>query len=153
MHIPNDTMQPRLLLFHGKGIISALVRFQTRGAYSHAALLLPDGETIIEAWQGAGVRKRKVTNWEGIDKFKINARVDWDVAIAFAEKQIGKPYDYVSVLRFVSRRRGKDDSKWFCSEICFESILAGGCALLRTDEPWRISPWHLALSPLISFEP
>lgn len=149
--------EPRLLLFHGRGVISALIRWQTRGEYSHSAILLPDGETILEAWQGEGVRKKKITSWEGVDRFRINAKVDWDVAIAFAEKQIGKGYDYLQVLRFVSRRKGSYtsnyNSNWFCSEYCFETVLMGGCALLRTDESYRISPAHLALSPLIDLDP
>lgn len=144
-----STPSPRLLLFRGHGMISSLIRWQTRSEYSHAALLLYDGATIIEAWQGAGVRKAQVTNWENIDKFEVISPVNWPLALAFAERQIGKGYDYLQVLRFVSRRGGKLDYKWFCSELVFAAILAGGVRLLRTEEPWRISPGHLALSPLL----
>src|SRR5688572_9599894 len=123
--------EPKILLFRGKGFFSTLIRWQTRSPFSHAAILLPDGVTIIESWQGEGVRKKKVTNWSDIDKFTVNVSPEvWEKVIAFCESQVGKKYDYLQVLRFVSRRKGKDDSKWFCSELVFRGFELAGEPLL-----------------------
>lgn len=132
--------------------MSGLIRFQTRSEYSHSAILLDDGETIFESWPGAGVRTKKVRNWDGIDKFRIIPPVNWAPALRFAESQLGKPYDYVQVMRFVTRQGGKENASWFCAEYSFRIVERGGVQLLRTDEAFRIHPGHLGLSPLIELE-
>lgn len=142
--------EPKVLLFRGRGVISALIRWQTRSVYSHAALLLEDGETIIEAWQGDGVRKKKLGSRENIDAFRVAGGVDWPTAIAFAEAQIGKRYDYRQVFRFLSRRSGKTDEHWFCSELVFAALREGDVPLLERIEPWAVSPGLLAVSPWLS---
>jgi hypothetical protein len=71
---PKPITSPAVLLFRGKGVISTLIRWQTRGEYSHAALLMPDG-MIVESWQGAGVRVTSLSDWSHIDRLSIpNAR-------------------------------------------------------------------------------
>lgn len=142
--------KPRLLLFRGRGIISWLIRWQTRSCYSHAALMLPDG-SVIEAWQGAGVRRTWLRDWTEVDVFDIHEMTteQWQAAIAFARCQIGKPYDYRGVLRFLSRRRKALDDRWFCSELVYKSLESAGVRLLRDVEAGEVSPGMLARSPLL----
>lgn len=140
----------RVLLFHGHGLISALIRWQTRSDYSHAAIQLDDG-SIIEAWQGAGVRKLPglKRGIEGIDAFEITAPYDHLAVLEFLDSVLvdNDGYDYWSVVRFVSRRRAKQNKKWFCSELVFAAIQAAGLNLFQRTHPWEVSPGLLARSP------
>lgn len=144
------TNQPKILLFRGRGIISRLIRWQTRSRYSHAAFLLPDGR-ILEAWQGSGVRVAHVPDWCDIDVFAVEGvdRLQWSAVLGFARAQIGKGYDYRGVFRFLSRRRTPDNGRWFCSELVFASLAKAGVDLLRDTDPAEVSPGMLARSPLL----
>lgn len=140
-------------LFRGRGWISAAIRWQTWSEYSHAAIVMPDG-SIIEAWQGlgAGVRRKWVTDWDGIDVFDIPSLTEHQSRIIenYAIKQLGKKYDYLGVLRFLSRRRVGNNGRLFCSELFFDSFLQGGIELLARTRPERVSPGLLARSPLLT---
>jgi len=145
----------RIALYRGTSFISRLIRWQTRSKYSHAAWLADNGD-VIEAWQPC-VRlvhslSEQHTPGTRVDLFGfLNPLIQrekeqiWSLAL----KDVGTPYDYLSVLRFVSRRASRErwESKLFCSEMVF-----GHCAkinrelLLRTD-PWRVPPDWIARSP------
>ena len=56
-----NTLPPRILLFTGGDPISLIVKWQTRSKYSHAALLIPGTNTLIESFPFIGVRKRELT--------------------------------------------------------------------------------------------
>jgi uncharacterized protein YycO len=139
-----------VLLFRGRGLASTLIRWQTRSPYSHAALRLPDGR-IIESWQTAGVRIQTLADWQGIDIFAVRGMgpSHWYVALNYATAQIGFSYDWLSVARFVTRRRTGADHRWFCSELVFASLAYAGVRLLERIDPAAVSPGHLALSPLL----
>lgn len=150
----------KILLFHGRGIISWLIRFQTRGDYSHAAVMLRDGR-IIEAWQGSGkhlwlnngVRELPGPKYgtQGIDVFDIQgiteeqeARMhDWFLA------QVGKKYDFLGVIRFVTREKRGDVKKFFCSELVFEGCLQAKIELMARTKSWEVPPDWLKRSTLL----
>lgn len=144
----------RVLLFRGRGIISALIRWQTRSVYSHAAILMPDGN-IIESWQGEGVRTKKLTDWSNIDQFEVvgMTREQWIYAIEFARLQIGRGYDYLGVIRFVSRKSLPANKRWFCSELVFAALKQVGVSLLERIDAGEVSPGLLANSPLLKEVP
>jgi len=139
----------QILLFRGRGFLSTLIRWQTRGKYSHAAIRVNEDE-CVEAWQGAGVRLKKITDWSNVDIFRVPAterqRI---VAVSFAGQQIGKKYDYLGVLRFLSRRHCNDVQRWFCSELVFAAFKHAGVDLLHRIAPWEVSPAVLSTSPFL----
>lgn len=142
---------PAVLLFRGTGLLSWLIRWQTRGTYSHAALLMTDGR-IVESWPGIGVRVRHVSNWRGIDAFSVPrlSAAEWDRAIAFALNEVGCGYDWCGVIRFISRRHlPYHPNDWFCSELVFEALKHGGLELLKRIPADEVSPQMLSLSPLL----
>lgn len=153
--IPSGYLQgmvrPAILLFRGRGIISTLIRWQTRGQCSHAALLMPDGR-IIESWQGDGVRVKTLSDWDGIDRYDVPgmSAAQWDDAIAFAMAEVGRGYDYWAVIRFISRQRMPDNQRWFCSELVFAAMAHAGARLFERIEPWAVSPGLIAISPRLS---
>lgn len=142
-------------LHRGTGVIGKLIRWQTRGEYSHASFILPDG-LFVEAREFIGVRalpRLQVARGETVDLFTVHATEAQVVAVAaFAREQLGKPYDYTMVARFVSRRQAARTSsgKWFCSELVFAALQQAGINLLRDTEAWEVSPGLLARSPLLS---
>jgi uncharacterized protein YycO len=147
-----DTIKkPAILLFHGKGLISSLIRWQTRGKYSHAAFLLPSGE-ILESWQGDGVRVKTLKNWDGIDIFHVAgiSDDDWEYIIQYAKQQVGKKYDYRAIVRFITRKKLESNDRWFCSELVFESLSQAGIKLLDRIDSSEVSPSTLAISPLLT---
>jgi uncharacterized protein YycO len=140
--------EPAVLLFHGRGAISALIRWQTRSRYSHAALRLRDGR-IVEAWQGCGVRIRELPAGPGIEAYRVRglSASRWDTALRYACAQVGAGYDYWGVVRFISRRRLPANLRWFCSELVFSSLQSVGVTLLTRIDASEVSPGMLALSP------
>ena len=148
MSHPSSYSKCRVLLFRGKGLMSRLILWQTRSTYSHAALLLPDG-TVLESWQGAGVRTTRLKSRLGVDAFTVHNMTDqqWKTAIQFAQGQIGKGYDYWAIIRFISRNRMPENDRYFCSELVVEALESAGVKLLERTHPWAISPGLLALSP------
>lgn len=146
----HDSTLPTVLLFRGRGILSSLIRWQTRSAYSHAALHLGSGR-IIESWQGAGVRVASLNDWSNVTQFRVRGMTgeQWKRALRFADYEIGAGYDYLGVIRFVSRRRLPLNERWFCSELVFAALEAAGVRLLERTEAAEVSPGMLALSPLL----
>lgn len=143
----------KILLFRGKGLISALIRWQTRAPYSHVAIVV--GDWLFEAWQGEGVRRMKYSEHvakhgtEGIDVFELTVPCDEEKVRAFLFRELGQGYDYWGILRFISRRRMPVNAKWFCSEYGFEAVLAGGVRLLQRIESAEVHPGLVRLSPLL----
>lgn len=142
--------EPRILLFRGRGFISAAIRWQTRSEYSHAAFLLPCGR-VLEAWQGAGVRIKWMRDWEGVETFGVHGMTvgQWEKAINFAKAQIGKRYDYRGVFRFLSRRKVPVDDRWFCSELVARSLEVAGVKLFRDLDASEVAPGMIHRSPLL----
>lgn len=140
----------RVLLFTGGDPIAALVKWQSRSKYSHAALLPAHTNTIVESYPFAGVRKRTLIarDWERIHAFKVRGMTvrQWQAAVSWAESQLGCEYDWRNVLRFVSRLPGVKNHRWFCSELVFKAIEKTHLRLLQMPAEY-VDPGHLATSP------
>lgn len=150
----------RLVFYKGKGLISRLIRWQTRGQYSHVGVQLPDG-TVMEAWHVGGVRHNAGLGTAHelgteVDVFLVEhlTKTETGRVIDFMRTKLGHGYDFRSVARFLSRQdeREEDRDKWFCSELVAAAFEAAGVKLL-TAPPSRISPEVLSWSPrLVKFE-
>ena len=147
----------RIALYQGKCWISRAIRWQTRSLYSHAAFLARDG-TVIEAWQPCVrlVQSLSAQHSPGtvVDIFDfvqpLSQEEDeqlWKLAMA----DRGIPYDYVGVLRFISRRPEDERSndRLFCSEQVFSRCKEIGRSLLERTEAWRVPPDWISRSPLL----
>jgi hypothetical protein len=140
-----------IALYRGVSPISKAIRIFTRSDYSHAAWICNDG-TCIEAWHPGGVRHRPdpyaghtpgtLVDYFGIAELNQNQarRIEW-----FLKDKLGAGYDLGGVLRFVSRRRAANPSRWFCSELVLAALQSAGHPILRA-EPHEIAPGHLAWS-------
>lgn len=115
--------------------------FTGGGGYSHCELVINANRTIGSHIAVGGV------SYFYYDDIYTNQR--WDifeldsmdrVAIAYAEKQLGKKYDLVGlVLNFllpVFSIKGKDNGKWWCSEL----VMAAINKQLPSGYPTQVSP-------------
>ncbi len=142
-----------VLLYRGNSWISKAILWQTRGRYSHAAIL--HNSCVYEAREFQGVQKTEGITLqpdELCDHFHVpTTQAEADDILRFLDEQIDKPYDYGMVLRFISRRQQTRRSigKWFCSELVFAAFLHAGIKLLERTEPWEVSPQMLSRSPLL----
>jgi len=143
----------KILLFRGRGLISALIRWQTGSQYSHAAALVDD-TWLYEAWQGKGVRVKRF-DWSDIDNidfFEIDGLTSENEArmLEYLKSRVGNKYDYWGVLRFITRGRPKSNNADFCSEYIYAAAEYTQLALLARTEPAEVSPGLLGRSPYLS---
>ena len=143
---------PKILLFRGRGFVSKLIRWQTNGNYSHAAIQLPTGR-LIEAWhKPSKVRlRRRLSDLSNVEAFDVEGMTveQWQASVEWLQAQIGKNYDFGGVLRFLTRWRKPQDDAWFCSELVFQAVKEGGVDLLDRVQASQVSPTVLSFSPLL----
>lgn len=146
-------LKPRIALFRGTGVVSWLIKVQSRGEYSHAALVIPNTlDHVIESREFAGVQVRKLTENEmrAVDYYAVPDMTDEQFAkvMEAAHAELGKPYDYWSVARFLSKRPARENGKWFCSEFVHKLLADGGVRLLNRIPSAEVAPCMLSYSPL-----
>lgn len=145
-------LKPRIALFRGTGIVSWLIKTQTRSEYSHAALVLPNTlDHVIEAREFAGVQTRVLTenDMRSVDYYAVPEMTDqeYDLVIQAAYAELGKPYDYWSVARFISKRPARENGRWFCSELVHKLLADVGHRLLHRIPSAEVAPSWLSYSP------
>ena len=145
----------KILAYQGESFISKAIRFQTRSKYSHIAVMLDDG-SVIEAWHKGGVQKSSDFSTlhdpgTKVDVFRIDGEYDKYQVERFLRDQIGKKYDFLSVARFLSRRKTLHNDKYFCSELAEYAFAFAGLLLLNGN-PSEHSPRDTVLSPHLIFE-
>lgn len=160
----------RIALYQGKSLISRLIRWQTRSQYSHAAFLLDNG-SVIEAWVPCC---REISPTSTVANPKLcclsrqhtpGTRVDIFAFVSpltrdenrrlehLARRDVGTPYDYRGILRFLTRERSSvGQHRLFCSEQVFARCDQIGRPLLDRTDAWRVPPDWLARSPLLYLE-
>lgn len=115
----------------------ALVRWWTRGPYSHVELAFHVGDDVHLCWSSSprdgGVRSKLMPlpkeHWDVLEIGQDKRRAT--VLLWFKDRQ-GARYDWLGLLGFVMRRVKGRSSRYFCSE-------AVGAAL-GYDEAWRFDP-------------
>jgi uncharacterized protein YycO len=147
----------RILLTRSPDLISRLIRWQTRGRYSHAAVQLSDN-TVIEAWHKGGVvQHNSLKDFIAfhapttlIHSFEIRGMQPEQAqrAEGFLRACVGKGYDFRSVFRFMSRAPASVNQRWFCSELAAQALTVAESPLLHA-ESHHISPRDLAMSPYL----
>jgi hypothetical protein len=70
---------------------------------------------------------------------------DIDAARAFAEAQMGKGYDFAGAvgIPLTYSEDWADDSRWWCSDLTFAIVLAGGTRLFDPAVMKRVRPIDL----------
>jgi uncharacterized protein YycO len=120
--------------------------------WNHVAIVVGTSGTLTEAL-GRGVKQTHIDDYAGTDYVVVDSGVspfDMDRVqmAAFAERQVGTPYGWLSIvwqvfLILTGGRLVVDlDRSWFCSELA-------AAAMLRADidlgmAPARVTPAHIA---------
>lgn len=151
----------RIALFKGSGLISKAIQWQTRSEYSHVGIVVIDTNNALkpilyEAYHVGGVRSDRniykiIANGEKINLFKLETPIiekRVENIENFLKSKVGNKYDFVSVMRFVSRRKAKDNDNYFCSELVVDALRAGEVNILNGDSS-RFSPRDVSISPRI----
>lgn len=146
----------KVALYSGLSAVSRLIRWQTRSCYSHAALLL-DGGAVIESWHRGGCDLHPHlgtvhTPGTPVDIFSVEGL---DAAAAararnYAEMHLGDRYDWMGVVRFVSRRPHRPSGRVFCSSLVAGALLSAGVPLLLRAPAHHLSPRDISLSPRLT---
>lgn len=114
--------------------------------FSHAMTII--GDRAYEASMTHGCRAGTVDDlMDGIAVYReMPVWVpDLDAAIAFAEAQVGKGYDWLGAIGIplTYSEDWADDSKWWCSDLAFAIVLAGGTRLFDPAVMKRVRPIDL----------
>jgi uncharacterized protein YycO len=113
------------------------------GRWSHCGLMTNDG-TVIEARVMRGVTETPLADFllryseHRIDKTHIDCP-DPAAGLSWARKQIGKPYDWRSVVGLGLRASWNEDDSWQCAELVEAALTHAGRARFRPC-PSRITP-------------
>jgi len=114
--------------------------------FSHSITLI--GQRGYEASMVHGCRAGTVEElMEGIVVYRDMPVLvpDIDAARAFAEDQVGKGYDFAGAvgIPLTYSEDWTDDGKWWCSDLTFAIVLAGGLRLFDPDVMKRVRPIDL----------
>lgn len=143
--------------YQGRSAMSRVIRWLTRSDYSHVAVVLNDGR-VVEAWSG-GVRivdslSDQHTPGTTVDLFEFDPPLTQGQEGAgerYLLGRIGKRYDWTGVFRFVTRRRGSDANRDFCSELLDQTVRAMELTLFRHTQSWEIPPGWVPRSLALKF--
>ena len=149
-------MSIKVALFSGRvSLISKAIEWDTRSKYCHAAIVQTDG-SLVESIEGIGVhrlpRMADLPAGDTYDLFTVQGLTEaGEMAVErFLGAQLGLPYANLDIIGFITRSGVQEDrGAWFCSELVFAAIEAGGVSLLSRISPFQVSPGMLALSPLL----
>ena len=143
--------------YKGTSFRSRLTRFVSWSDYSHISWVDVDGWEI-EAWS-SGVRKLDVAHSDHtpgtvVEIYDLDlTQVELCVIRSFLHDQIGKDYDHMGNVHFLTRRpeykSGQD--KWFCSELIFAAFLRICRPLLARIKAYKVYPGMIVYSPLLHY--
>lgn len=139
----------KLIFSADTSMASRVVRIATFSWCSHVSIICPDN-TVIESIPSAGVvktpYKTRINQSSRFEIYQVDA--DEQKTIAYAESQLGKPYDWAGILGWGLRRDWQEDDAWFCNELVAKSLLEAGTPVVNS-ELYRITPRDLLISPLL----
>lgn len=130
--------------YKGRGAGSGLIKWFTRGDYSHNSLVFEfnDRREEVESIQGSGVIKHEPVPFENADFDEYLIPVsDAQVRKAYklSSSLLGAKYDWSGIAGFLLRSKKLTDEKWFCSELAAYVCYKVGYPLSRR-QPWRETP-------------
>ena len=118
------------------GLYNRLVRWWTKGPYSHVELVFSDGLCASSSHMDGGVRFKWIDlDPERWDVYELPAYLE-PAARRWFEVHKGAGYDLLGNLHFVIPAVGHSKERYFCSE--------ADAAALGFPDPWRYDPNTLA---------
>ena len=148
----------RIAQYKGKSFASKVIKFVTRGQYSHTAIMLADDE-IYEAWQGSNsirvIKSLSDGHSQGtpVDIYELpSTGLQEKMFTEYLTRQVGKKYDFLGLVSFYfNKSKSNREDRWFCSELFVAACNFADIQLLSNVEPWQVSPTMVTRSPLPKF--
>ena len=154
----------QIALCRGIATLSHAIEWESRSVYSHAALWFPQVGELWEAENAGFVCARSFQeNHEPgtvIDllEYKVPlTAAEEAAALATARALKGTPYDFAGAFAGFTLKLGyqpaASQGKLFCSAAAFIICASMGPerVLLERTQPWKVSPEHINLSPLLKW--
>ena len=140
----------------GRSFFSRLIKWFTRSEYSHISTWFVQEAVVIESREGKGVIERSSTLFQEAILKGVISVYKFDITEEQKEQMLremratlGKKYDWLHVAKFVTRRRGSSDDRWFCSEHFLHHAQSARVSILNMD-PWLADPGHIVRSPNVT---
>jgi uncharacterized protein YycO len=153
-----------IIVCHGQhSLVSWLIQKIERSRWSHVAWVI-DGERAIEALGGGvTITPLRKFRWLSPGRYKV-VRIKPEFvgepalerAVARAEAQVGRPYDWLLIFKlawaWATKRRHDDPQEgsrraWICSELVAEPLWEDSGFLFRDDIPAaNTAPKDIAIS-------
>lgn len=137
---------------------SKLIEWFNRSEYSHVSIRDDDGSEY-EAWppKFQHVKKWGSNHTKGtvVDIFETKIPLTEEEKMAlrvWLESQIGKPYDWRGVFRFLSRTNRGDEGELFCSEATHLGFSIINIFLQERIISYKVYPGMITISPLLRFK-
>lgn len=145
-----------IILRRGTAIISHGIEVVTQSKFSHAALVVdPDKNLLIDVLLRDGVAHRDIKEFIGVStvlRMEALTGQQADRIVTYAEKLLGKPYDYEEMidmfLRYVFHIPNNEEEKgrFICSTFVNAAYASVGIRLTKQNLP---SPEDIYESPLL----
>jgi uncharacterized protein YycO len=147
----------KLHFWNGTGLSASVVRWWTRGPYSHAAIEIRGN--CYDSMVLHGVRTWPMGQWpkqlgEPVVTFEIKHELfdlnssNQDLIEKWLLSKVGAPYDYFGILNFLFKgsELAWSRNRFFCSEFILEALQVGACHLVPRCDPYKINPNILSYS-------
>jgi uncharacterized protein YycO len=134
----------------GTGLGGAIVRLATFCSFAHVGFKLDDGK-VLDATPTFGVSIRDAVDDETTEYWSIAApKATIAAAVEWGKAQVGKPYDWTSIIGLGLRRDWHCDSAWFCSELVTAAFDHVHWPIIRDSGRFdRITPRDLMMATRI----
>ena len=146
-------MTIKLLFSRSHQLGSYFIRWITWSDWSHVEFVTDDGFVIGAVYPGGVMKYPLATRLAESSAYEYCTVVkgDYQKALDFLTKQIGKPYDVTAIFGILTHRDWEEDDRWFCSEMQTAAIKEsndGVCSPVRKVS-WRVTPQDLYQSPCL----
>jgi uncharacterized protein YycO len=124
-----------ILLYSGKGVFSALIKWRTWSHISHAEIYVGNGTTWTSRdGKGSNFYPFSDAHLAVVMRPLPECQGDLVKGIAWAKQHCGKPYDFKGLMAFsVLRRKAYTEDKFFCSEAVIRFAREAGCELFNAE--------------------
>lgn len=113
------------------GPFDLCVKFAQYGFWcSHVDAVLPDGRLLGSRLSGGVVARPADYDQGGFSRQQIvrlnSTQFQQDVFYSYLDSQLGKPFDALAILSFISGRDWQSPDSWFCAELIASAFVACG---------------------------
>ena len=111
----------KIVFSFSNGFYAYIIKLVTGGKYTHCGIVIDGYVYESEIFKGVIKTKYNPFDWYENIEIKISKIKTYKIQ-KFLESELGSGYDYLGALRFVFSFLKPSKNKWFCSELCIETL-------------------------------